>query len=139
MEEIIISFDCKVNLIGSSLGGYYAIYLSYKYDLKAVLLNPAVSPVKTVKKILNENPNYYEGYNFILKNEHIDMLKKFKTINKDPKNLLTLLQTGDELLDFNEAKEHLKDSNLIIHQGGSHFFDELESYFETIDDFFQGK
>jgi len=29
-----------INLIGSSLGGYFALVLGKKYDLKIILLNP---------------------------------------------------------------------------------------------------
>ena len=32
----------KVYLIGSSLGGYYAVYLAESLDLKAAMVNPAV-------------------------------------------------------------------------------------------------
>ena len=47
LEQIIEAFinrGIKVSLIGSSLGGFYALYLANKYDLKAVLINPAVTP-----------------------------------------------------------------------------------------------
>ncbi len=137
LEELIDSYNGKVSLIGSSLGGYYALYLSDKYNLKAVLLNPAVNPVDTVSSILKENPRYYEQYGFILKQEHIDMLEKYKTELKEPKNILTLLQTGDELLDYKEAQTLLKETNLIIEQGGSHFFDDLEKQYITIEGFLE--
>ena len=32
----------KVHLIGSSLGGYYAVYLAESLNLKAAMVNPAV-------------------------------------------------------------------------------------------------
>lgn len=137
LEELIASYENRVSLIGSSLGGYYALYLSRKYNLKAVLLNPAVNPIDTVSGILKKNPAYYKGYNFILKEEHITMLEKYKTKLEKPKNILTLLQTGDELLDYKEAQTLLKETNLIIEQGGSHFFDNLENRFETIDKFLE--
>ncbi len=136
LEELINSYKEEVNLIGSSLGGYYALYLADKYNLKAVLLNPAVNPVDTVSSILKENPRYYEQYGFILKQEHINMLEKYKTNIKKPENILTLLQTGDELLDYKEAENLLKETNIIIEQGGSHFFDDLEKQYKTIEEFF---
>ncbi|MCG3720375.1 esterase, partial [Aliarcobacter butzleri] len=43
LEQIIefsLNKDENVYLIGSSLGGFYSLYLANKYDLKAVLINP---------------------------------------------------------------------------------------------------
>lgn len=35
----------QIILVGSSLGGFYSIYLTHKYpEIKAVLLNPSVNP-----------------------------------------------------------------------------------------------
>ena len=45
LEELINSYD-EVELIGSSLGGYYSIYLAEKYGLKAVLVNPAIESLQ---------------------------------------------------------------------------------------------
>ena len=50
LEFLIPNYNIK--LIGSSLGGYYTIYLSDKYDLKGILINPAVSPEETMKKYI---------------------------------------------------------------------------------------
>ena len=47
LEQIIefsLNKDENVYLIGSSLVGFYSLYLANKYDLKAVLINPAVNP-----------------------------------------------------------------------------------------------
>lgn len=137
IEELINSYKGRVNLIGSSLGGYYALYLADKYELKAVVLNPAVNPVETVKDILKKDPRYYDTYSFVLKNEHIAMLEKYKPKLENPKNILTLLQKGDELLDYKEAQNFLKDTNILVEQGGSHFFEGLENHFKTIDGFFE--
>ncbi len=37
-----------ISLVGSSLGGFYSIYLSNKFNLKAILINPAVNPSITI-------------------------------------------------------------------------------------------
>lgn len=50
------SYD--ITLVGSSLGGFYSIYLSEKYNLKAVLINPSVEPWVTMKKHIGEHKNF---------------------------------------------------------------------------------
>jgi predicted esterase YcpF (UPF0227 family) len=37
-----------INLVGSSLGGFYSLYLSNKYNLKAILINPSITPHRTL-------------------------------------------------------------------------------------------
>lgn len=45
LEKLIQSLNSKeLMLMGSSLGGYYATYLSDKYNGPAALINPAVRP-----------------------------------------------------------------------------------------------
>ena len=62
LEEIIESYDGEIKLIGSSLGGFYSIYLSSKYNLKAVLINPSIYPYKTLAKVLGNAPNKNEEF-----------------------------------------------------------------------------
>jgi len=51
-----------ITLIGSSLGGFYALYLSNKYSLKAVLINPSIYPYKTLKIYKNQDiKNHLSG------------------------------------------------------------------------------
>ena len=51
--------DFEIKLIGSSLGGFYATFLSEEYDLPAVLINPAVRPFRFLETIIGEHRNYY--------------------------------------------------------------------------------
>ena len=44
LSHVIETAPTPPKLIGSSLGGFYATYLVSRYQLKAVLLNPAVHP-----------------------------------------------------------------------------------------------
>lgn len=133
--EILLQKGETVGLVGSSLGGYYAIYLACKYDLKAVLINPAIYPYKTLDKI-GMAMNYYDRTSFEVTSEHINQLK-FLEVNdiENQENFLTLLQTDDEVLDFNEAVEKLSNSELIIEEGGNHSFENIESYFRKIYNF----
>ncbi|PIF03457.1 MAG: esterase, partial [Arcobacter sp.] len=42
--EMFLNKGEKVGLVGTSMGGYYCMYLANKYDIKAVLINPAIIP-----------------------------------------------------------------------------------------------
>ena len=139
LEQLIESYqrlDEDVFLIGSSLGGYYSIYLANKYNLKAVLINPAIYPYETLDKI-GTATNYYDYSSFEVTKEHISYLKSIDVTNiNNQSNFLVLLQEDDEVLDFNDAVEKLSQSELIIEEGGSHSFEEIERYFRKIGTFF---
>ena len=100
LQELIESQEQPVGLVGSSMGGYYATWLSAKYDLKAVLINPAVRPYEFMVDYLGENANYHTGERYILEQRHVDITKTLdvETIKK-PENFWVLLQTGDEVRD----------------------------------------
>ncbi len=133
--EILLEKDETIGLVGSSLGGYYAIHLATKYNLKAVLINPAIYPYKTLDKI-GMAMNYYDGTSFEVTAEHIQTLKFLEVQEvQNQESFLTLLQTEDEVLDYNEAVEKLPDSELIIEEGGNHSFENIESYFRKIYNF----
>ncbi len=133
--ETLLELDEDVGLVGSSLGGYYAIYLANKYDLKAVLINPAIHPYKTLDKIGNAT-NYYDGSSFEVTKEHMQSLKSFEVNSiENEENFLVLLQTEDEVLDYNEAVEKFPNGELVIEEGGNHSFENIESYFRKIGSF----
>ncbi len=93
-------------LMGSSLGGYYAIYLAEKYFLKAILINPSLKPYKTLKKYTGLQYRFCDKKPFYWKTEYLNELKDYKTKPKRAKYLI-LLQSKDEILNY---KKHLKNS-----------------------------
>ncbi len=133
LEEIIAVATEPVFLIGSSLGGNYSLYLSQKYNLKAVLINPAIAPRKALRNIPKAK-NYYDGTLFEWLDSHIEMLEQFDT-NHEGENTLLLLQKADDILDYNEALTKLTKAELILEEGGSHSFDDIQRHFERIKNF----
>ena len=120
-------------IIGSSLGGYYALYLSVIHEIKAVLINPAVKPYNLLRDYLGKNTNLYTGETYQLESWHMDELLSLKVSPplKD-QQILTLLQTGDQTLDYREAATLLNNQPLWITPGGSHEFDNFESKLSAI-------
>lgn len=126
-----------VSLIGSSLGGYYSIYLASKYNLKVVLINPAITPTLTLSNMLGEALNYGDLSKFQWNENHLKMLQKYKVQQPDPKNFLLLTQKGDELLDYKDGVLYLSGAKQIIEEGGNHGFEGLQNHIQTIKSFFQ--
>lgn len=134
LESVIEEHNIN-SIIASSLGGYYATYISEKYNLKTVLINPSVLPYKTLTKSLGDNMRE-DGTSFIWREEDILMLEKFKISTPTPKNYFVFLQKGDEVLDYRIAKKFYIGSKFIIEEGGNHRFKKFERFFDEVSKFF---
>ena len=113
----------QIGIIGSSLGGFMATKLSQQYGLKAVLVNPAVRPFELISQFLGDNINPYTQVEFCLHEGHIDELRALdvKALST-PENILVLLQTGDETLDYRSAVEYYRGCEQVVEEGGDHRF-----------------
>lgn len=132
LEELIHSYE-EVALIGSSLGGYYAIYLAEKYGLNALLINPAVRSAETLKRGMNLQGlayNYYDESHFEWNATHLEMLAQYHVEQPQRGNFLILVQTGDDVLDYREVLAKLPHASRIVEEGGTHAFENIERHFE---------
>ena len=123
-------------LIGSSLGGYYAAYLSEKYGLPAALINPAVRPFDLLESHIGSHKNYHTDELHEVTLAHMDELRALYV--SDPAhadNLMILLQTGDETLDYRLALEKYNRSLCIVRIGGDHSYANYVSDLPQIFDF----
>ncbi len=137
LGQLIESYD-EVTLIGSSLGGFYSIYLAEKYALKAVLINPAVDSSKTLKRMLSLDEmatNYYDDTHFEWKQSHVDMLLRYRVKEVQNGEYFLLLQTGDDVLDYRDALAKLPNAKSIVEEGGTHSFERIDRHFENMRDF----
>lgn len=127
-----------IYLIGSSLGGYYATYLATKYQLKTVLINPAVKPYELLVDYLGPNKNVYTGEEYEITQDHMAQLKAFDVAELTaPEDFLLLVQTDDETLDYHQATDKFWQSPSVIEYGGNHSFDDFPSKLLVIKQFFK--
>jgi len=112
-------------VVGSSLGGFYATWLSEQYGIKAALINPAVAPCERLSKsFLGWHKNFYTGESYEFTREYAEALRKIRLASiSHPENFLLFLQTGDEELDYRLALDLYAGSKQIVQSGGSHAFD----------------
>ena len=134
--NLIESNQPNIFFMGSSLGGYYASFFSQKYNKKAVLINPAIPPLKNFEMHLGKNKNYSNGNKFIITKNDIDYIRSlsYKKILK-PKNLMILLESGDEILNYNDTSSYFSGSHIDILYGGDHSYSSFKEKFNKIQDF----
>jgi predicted esterase YcpF (UPF0227 family) len=136
LKEIIessIRFG-DVYLVGASLGGYYALYLQKLYNLRAVVINPAVKPYIRLSEALPSGINYYDGSRYDWREEYLRDLKEM-SIGTDFSKTLLLLQSGDEVLDYREALQLLRGAELYLEEGGDHSFRGFEKHLDRVENF----
>jgi predicted esterase YcpF (UPF0227 family) len=82
--------------------------------------------------------SFYDNSRFEFNHSHVQSLRNFEVVMlKNPSNILTLLQTDDEVLDYTQAAEKLEETNLEIEEGGNHSFVGIERYFRKVSTFLE--
>ena len=144
LEHIIQSVPNNSSwyLIGSSLGGYFASYLSQKYNFPSVLINPAIKPFELLEDYIGEQVNPYTEEIYQVTKEHMIELKAIEPIApsfdmQQKNNYLVMVQTDDEVLNYQQAVEKYQHCQLIVEQGGDHSFVDFDQHLPAIADFFQ--
>ncbi|WFE68288.1 YqiA/YcfP family alpha/beta fold hydrolase [Thiomicrospira sp. R3] len=129
----------EVGLIGSSLGGFLALFLANKFCLPAVLINPAIPPWHQ-KNSNNACLKSINSERFDWLPEHLKRLEPYRVKSLSPllrSRLLVLQQLDDEVLDAQLALEYLADVACCVSKGGGHRFSNIADYDHPVSRFFQ--
>lgn len=120
-------------IVGSSMGGFLASCLAERFDLAAVLINPAVRPARLVNEWLGVDfVNAYTDECFTIDAGHRDELTALTPVRLSPERYLLLLGTADETLDCRDALRAYAGSSTLIQPGGDHGFSRLEEFLPAV-------
>lgn len=132
-----LATTAHVALLGSSMGGFYATILAQRYDLRAVLINPAVAPQRLIHRYLGRNRNPYTGREFTLDETQMALLEAMQPQLLKPDLFWLLAQTGDEVLDYREAVAFYARCKQTVEAGGDHQFRGFERHLPALIKFLQ--
>ena len=134
-EGLIARHDITA-VVGSSLGGYYATYLAETFDLKAVLVNPAVVAHLSLADYVGPQHWLYSGETFEFTLEHIEQLRAIEIpVLHQPRRFWLLLEEGDETLDYRHAVSRYAGARQTVLPGGDHSFTRWNDYLDSIIEF----
>lgn len=137
LNEAVADVDPgQLTLVGSSLGGFYATWLTEQLGCRSVLVNPAVTPHEGLRAYLGLQKNLYTGHEYEFTEEHISQLGAIyiaQPVRMD--RYLLIHTTGDELLDWRIAVERFKGCRQIVVEGSDHGFSEFTDYIDCVFEF----
>ena len=110
----------ELTFLGSSVGGFYATWLAKKYDMRAVLINPAIMPHLGLRSFLGRQKNLYNSETYELTEVHLAQLEGLLVPAITPERYLLPVETGDEVIDYREALAKYRGSRQMVVQGGNH-------------------
>ncbi|PSV25330.1 MULTISPECIES: esterase YqiA [unclassified Photobacterium] len=140
LEQLILRCkdEYKIGLVGSSLGGYLCTWLSERFALAAVLINPAVKPYELLVDYLGPQQNPYSGENYVLVPQHMAQLQQLDVATLHaPQRFWVLLQEGDEVLDYRQSIMKYAESKLTVEPNGDHSFVNFERFPASIIQFLE--
>lgn len=136
LVSLVQSLPAKPKLVGSSLGGFYANVLAARFDLKAVVINPAIHPGDLLKDSLGPQTMWYSDQTYELTQSHLDVWNDMELARPaNPEKLLLMQERGDEVLNWQEAVQYYRDCHQLVFRGGNHAFSRFNDVLELIDRF----
>lgn len=128
--------ETELVVIGSSLGGYYANWLAEQWRCRAVVLNPAVYPTRSLADQTGEHTLYHSNETFEFLPEYLDELAELATGKPtQPQRYFLLACKGDEVLNWRDMADWYAGSQGRILDGGDHGISDFERWIPEVLDF----
>jgi predicted esterase YcpF (UPF0227 family) len=114
--ERTLKMDEELLIAGTSLGGFWANYFAQKFQLKCVIVNPAMQPSESLKKAVGPSPikNYNSGEEKIFTSENAPAYKKYEVEILPGISRTIVLGKNDDVIDYKITEEAFRGKGEII-------------------------
>lgn len=129
-------------LVGSSLGGFYALLLAQRFGASAVLVNPSLHPDETTRRYLGMNRNFDTGEAFEGTDREVDELRAMcatsraaldpATSRVDWSRVLVLLGAQDDVIDPQTTAREIERARVVVDAAQDHGFVDLMPHADAI-------
>ena len=124
-------------VMGSSLGGFYAAWLSAHLSIPAVLINPAVHPSRDLARYIGEHPVWQDpAQSIFFEPSYVQELVQLESqpLPTLP-TTLALIAKGDEVLDWREMLARHQAGQVCLIEGSDHALSDFEDHLLQILEF----
>lgn len=127
-------------VVGSSLGGFYAMAMVHARGWQGVVMNPAVNPARDLAAHIGEQHNFHNPQDhFYFRAAYIDELLALTPPGlpgplpaPTARRLLAVIATGDELLDWREMHTRCEGAKIHLIQGSDHALSDFDQHLPVI-------
>ena len=128
-------------VVGSSLGGFYARWVSLQTGCPAVLLNPAPFPARDLSAYIGEQTAWHDpGERFFFQPGFVDELKRQQAdIERlsagqptHPEGLFAIISKGDEVLDWREMQAFCAGGTVRLMEGSDHAISDFDDHIDEL-------
>lgn len=120
----------RMAVVGSSLGGFYARWLSDRWGCPAVLINPAVHPSRDLATYIGEQSAWHDpAQRLFFDAAYIQELEALEAqAPSAAPQTLALIAKGDEVLDWREMLSRHQAGRVHLIEGSDHALSDFDLY-----------
>ena len=129
----------QMAVMGSSLGGFYAAWLSAHWGVRAVLINPAVHPSRDLARYIGEHPVWQDpAQSIFFESAYVQELKVLESQPLPTRaGTLAFIAKGDEVLDWREMLARHQAGQVRLIEGSDHALSDFDEHLPQILEFLQ--
>lgn len=128
----------RMVVMGSSLGGFYARWLSLRLGCAAILLNPAVHPARDLARYIGEQTAWHEPeQRFFFEPAFVDELQALEEdirrgLDRPAPRQMAVIAQGDEVLDWREMQAFCSSGDIRLLPGSDHAISDFPEHMDAV-------